>query len=93
MTSKDIRKDAKVIDYENYEKQINDMMKKYLSLQEKLDLAKNALEKYASGNHYIGVTTEGIKPELFEFEENEYGLDEMPIGWLAEQTLMKLEDK
>ena len=45
---------------------------------------REALEKYAKGKNYIGVSSDGT---LFEFEENSEGLDEMPIGWLAQKAL------
>lgn len=54
----------------------------------KLDKATEALKKYADPEHYIGVSANG---EAFEFEESEYGLDEMKIGWLARQTLKEIE--
>lgn len=58
-------------------------------LQWKLDKATYALKRYAEGKGYIGVSPNG---EAFEFEELEYGLDEMEIGWLAKQTLKEIEE-
>ena len=58
-------------------------------LKQKLNKAKEALTQYAKGNGYIGVSSDG---EAFEFEESEYGLDEMKIGWLARQTLEEIEN-
>ena len=52
-------------------------------LDENIQL-REALEKYAKGKNYIGVSSDGTP---FEFEENSEGLDEMPIGWLAQKAL------
>lgn len=57
-------------------------------LQYKLETAIEALKKYADPEHYIDVSANG---EVFEFEESEYGLDEMKIGWLARETLKEIE--
>lgn len=63
------------------------LQKNNLDLMEKLEKAKEALKRYAEGNGYIGVSPDG---EAFEFEELEYGLGEMKIGWLAQQTLKEI---
>jgi len=71
------------------EKKVYDVLQKNnLDLMEKLNKAKEALKRYAEGNGYIGVSPDG---EAFEFEESEYGLDEMKIGWLARETLKEIE--
>lgn len=71
------------------EKKIFEVLQKNnLDLMDKLNKAKEALNRYAEGNGYIGVSPDG---EAFEFEELEYGLDEMKIGWLARQTLKEIE--
>ena len=64
------------------------LQKNNLDLMEKLEKAKEALKRYAEGSGYIGVSPDG---EAFEFEELEYGLDEMKIGWLAQKTLKEIE--
>lgn len=59
--------------------------KKYsAALEEEVKTLQEALEKYAKGKNYIGVSSDGTP---FEFEENSEGLDEMPIGWLAQKAL------
>lgn len=52
--------------------------------REKIKKLREALEKYAKGKNYIGVSSDG---EPFEFEENAYGLDEMEIGFAARKAL------
>lgn len=59
--------------------------KKYsAALEQEVKTLREALEKYAKGKNYIGVSSDGTP---FEFEENSEGLDEMPIGWLAQKAL------
>lgn len=53
-------------------------------LREENRKLREALEKYAKGKNYIGVSSDGT---LFEFEETAYGLEEMPIGWAAQKAL------
>lgn len=65
-----------------------DILNENLTLMNKLEKAIEALKRYAEGKGYIGVSPDG---EAFEFEESEYGLDEMKIGWLARQTLKEIE--
>lgn len=54
------------------------------ALKEENRKLREALEKYAKGKNYIGVSNSG---ELFEFEETAYGLEEMSIGWAARRAL------
>lgn len=64
-------------------------LKRYsAALEDEIKILRSALEKYASGKHYIGCSD---AKEPFEFQETEFGLDEMPIGWLARQTLKGLK--
>ena len=64
-----------------------DLKQKIDNIKAERERTAEALKKYADPEHYIGVSANG---EAFEFEESEYGLDEMKIGWLARQTLKEI---
>lgn len=66
------------------EKELRRYKKYSAALEKEVKTLREALEKYAKGKNYIGVSSDGTP---FEFEENSEGLDEMPIGWLAQKSL------
>ena len=66
------------------EKDLRRFKKYSAALEKEVKTLRDALEKYAKGKNYIGVSSDG---EPFEFEENAYGLDEMEIGFAARKAL------
>lgn len=73
---------------EECRKRVENLQLQVQELTHKLKIAEDALNKYASGTLFIGCTV-GLSPDPYEYR----GDHRYPIGYLAERTLMKLEDK